>query len=197
MALAVKTPLAFLALAGTGAVLAFRKEFRRLCIPLAFALAILAASMFSRIDIGLRHILPIYIALAVVAGCAAIELSKRAATQKWPGAVLAILCFWLAASSLASHPDYIPYFNELAGGHPEDILVDSDLDWGQDMKRLSARLRELGATEVAFVRATMLVMDCEEEHGFPPVYVSTIEAPRPGWNATTWTVGSRGFRLLR
>jgi hypothetical protein len=187
VALAVKTPLAFLALAGTGAVLAFRNASRRLGIPLAFALAILAASMFSHIDIGLRHILPVYIGLAVVAGCAAVELSRRAATQKWPRAVLGILCLWLAASSLASHPDYIPYFNELAGGHPENILVDSDLDWGQDMKRLSARLREVGAPRVTFVRATMLVADLEEEHGFPPVYASTIEAPVAGWNATTWT----------
>jgi hypothetical protein len=188
VALAVKTPLAFLVLAGAGAVLAFRNALRWLGIPLAFALGILAASMFSHIDIGLRHILPIYIGLAVVAGCAAIELSKRAATPSWPRAVLGILCVWLAASSLASHPDYIPYFNELAGSHPENILVDSDLDWGQDMKRLSARLRELGATQVSFVHATMLVADYEEEHGFPPVYVSTIETPMPGWNATTWTV---------
>jgi len=187
VALAVKTPLAFLALAGAGAALAFRNGFRRLGIPLAFALAILAASMFSHIDIGLRHILPVYIALAVLGGCAAIELAKRNAARKWMPAVPAILCLWLAASSLASHPDYIPYFNALAGGHPENILVDSDLDWGQDMKRLSARLREVGAPRVTFVRANMLVADLEEEHGFPPVYVSGIEAPVPGWNATTWT----------
>ena len=43
-----------------------------------------------------------------------------------------------------NHPDYLAYFNELAGDEPERILADSDLDWGQDMLRLSARLREVG-----------------------------------------------------
>jgi len=38
--------------------------------------------------------------------------------------------------SLLAHPDYIAYFNELAGRHPERIVVDSDLDWGQDLPRL-------------------------------------------------------------
>jgi 4-amino-4-deoxy-L-arabinose transferase-like glycosyltransferase len=188
VALAVKTPLAFLALAAMGMALAFRKAWKRAGIPLAFAAAILATGMFSHINIGLRHILPIYVGLSVVAGCAVIELLKTATRRTWAGAVLGIACVWLAGSSLLSHPDYIPYFNELAGNHPEDILVDSDLDWGQDMNRLGARLREVGARGVAFVRATMLVADLESEHGFPEVQASTIEAPLPGWNATTWTV---------
>jgi len=55
---------------------------------------------------------------------------------------LAVLVAWLAGSSLLSHPDYLAYFNEFAGGEPQNILVDSDLDWGQDIKRLSTRLHE-------------------------------------------------------
>ena len=35
------------------------------------------------------------------------------------------------------HPDYIVYFNELAGGRPERIRVDSDLDWGQSLNELA------------------------------------------------------------
>jgi hypothetical protein len=170
-----------------GAALAFRDAWRRVGIPLAFAAAILATGMFSHINIGLRHILPLYIGLSVAAGCAAVALLKTAAHRNWARPVLAAACLWLAGSSLLSHPDYIPYFNELAGAHPENILVDSDLDWGQDMNRLGARLREVGARQVAFVRANMLVADLEGEHGFPEVQASTIEAPLPGWNATTWT----------
>ena len=44
--------------------------------------------------------------------------------------------------SLAAHPDYLAYFNALAGDDPERIVVDSDLDWGQDIKRLGQRLRD-------------------------------------------------------
>jgi len=55
-----------------------------------------------------------------------------------------VLAAWFGASSLISHPDYLAYFNEFAGSEPENIVVDSDLDWGQDVKRLAARLREVG-----------------------------------------------------
>ena len=55
---------------------------------------------------------------------------------------------WLLISSLRSHPDYLAYFNELAGTEPENILVDSDLDWGQDLKRLSGKLKELGVKQI-------------------------------------------------
>ena len=53
---------------------------------------------------------------------------------------------WLAISAAAAHPDYLAYFNEFALGHPERILVDSDLDWGQDMNRLVTELRQRGVT---------------------------------------------------
>jgi hypothetical protein len=39
-------------------------------------------------------------------------------------------------------PDYLPWFNVLAGRHPEDVLLDSDLDWGQDLLRLERVLAE-------------------------------------------------------
>jgi hypothetical protein len=45
-------------------------------------------------------------------------------------------------SSVRSHPDYLSYFNELGGKHPENILLISDLDWGQDLTRLSSYVRE-------------------------------------------------------
>jgi hypothetical protein len=94
---------------------------------------------------------------------------------------LAGLLLWFAGSSLLSHPDYLPYFNELAGSQPEKILVDSDLDWGQDMKRLGARLRQANAPSVAFVSS--LVADLEGEFGFPPVKGFRPAVPDPGWNA--------------
>src|SRR5262249_20720316 len=50
---------------------------------------------------------------------------------------------------IAVHPDYLAYFNQIAGRNPEAILCESDLDWGQDLDRLSARLRALEVKEIA------------------------------------------------
>ena len=187
VALAVKTPMAFLLLAAFGVYLAFRRDLRSAGVPLAYAAGILGVSMFSNINIGLRHILPVFTGLSLVAAFAALWIWKAFATRMAAKAALGVLFLWMAATSLASHPDYIPYFNFLAGSHPENILVDSDLDWGQDMKRAAKRLHELGAPGVAFVRAMMLAASLEEEVGFPRIYPTQIDRPLPGWNLTTWT----------
>jgi hypothetical protein len=54
-----------------------------------------------------------------------------------------------AFSSISSQDHLLAYFNVLAGGHPERIVADSDLDWGQDLHRLSRRLAELKAPRVS------------------------------------------------
>lgn len=52
---------------------------------------------------------------------------------------LAFLLIWYIISCLLAFPHYIPYYNELAGGTEKGykIAVDSNYDWGQDLKRLS------------------------------------------------------------
>jgi hypothetical protein len=98
-----------------------------------------------------------------------------------------LLLVWLAGSSLWSHPDYLAYFNELGGSQPEKILVDSDLDWGQDLKRLAKRLHEAGAREVAFLPLTL--GDIEHEMGLPAIQGMDVQRPSRGWNAvgvTCW-----------
>jgi hypothetical protein len=185
VALAVKTPLALLALAGVGAWLCWKRrlELSAYWIPLAFVIGILAVGAVSRINIGVRHVLPVYLALSVIAGVGAKWLWTSGGKARW---VLAGLLLWMIGSSALSHPDYLAYFNELGGDRPEKIIVDSDLDWGQDMKRLSARLREVGATEVAF--NPLIVAHLEAVHGFPPINPIDPEQPSPGWNAVSLTV---------
>ena len=65
-------------------------------------------------------------------------------------------------------------------------MVDSDLDWGQDMKRLSRRLAEVGAREVAF--DPFILAHYEAVHGFPKIQPLDPEGPRPGWNAVSVTI---------
>lgn len=185
VALAVKTPLAFLFLTGYGIALIWRKAAapKRLYISLAFSVALLLVGVFSRINIGIRHVLPIYIGFSILSAVAAIRLLEAGDARPWMRNLLFVLLLWLAGTSLLSHPDYLPYFNALAGSQPERILVDSDLDWGQDTKRLGARLREVNAPNVAFL--TALTADLQGEFGFPPVRGFHPAVPDPGWNAVS------------
>ena len=134
-----KTPLTFFILCVAGVVMLLRgvqapspvhvAEVRGVAIA---PLLMLISAMASGINIGLRHILPIYPLLAICAAYAAITMWRHA-RLRW---VLAPLLVWYFAGTALAHPDYLPYFNELAGEHPERIAVDSNLDWGQDLKRL-------------------------------------------------------------
>jgi hypothetical protein len=74
---------------------------------------------------------------------------------------------------------------KLAGRQPEKILVDSDLDWGRDLKRLSQRLKAVGATSVSM--GDLLNKDFVLEKGLPPVPPYRLGAPNPGWNAVGFT----------
>jgi hypothetical protein len=147
--LALKTPLPLLALLPVAAAVASRRpgapraEWFLWLPPLLY----LAVSMTRGINIGHRHLLPVYPFLFVAAGrAAAWALAQGAAAR----AVAAALLLWYGAGTLRAHPHYLAYFNELAGG-PENgykYLVDSSLDWGQDLPGLREFLRRSGVPRV-------------------------------------------------
>ena len=178
-----KSPLAYLALLGIGLVLTFSKYplARRLWLPLVFSAGTLLVGIFSTINIGIRHVLPVYVGFSLIGAVAVMKLLEAGRSAKWVWGLLGALVLWMAASSALSHPDYLAYFNEAAGSEPEDILVDSDLDWGQDVKRLATRLHEVGATSVAYTGYVWA--DLEKEHGFPPLRPLNRFRPMEGWNA--------------
>ncbi|HEX6096427.1 MAG TPA: hypothetical protein VF432_08905 [Thermoanaerobaculia bacterium] len=123
-----KTPLAFLALALAGTI-ALRRH------PIAYVpLLMLLPALTSRINIGVRHVLPLYPVLAILAAYAAVALWRRSR----PATV--VLLGWFFVATAIAHPDYLPYFNELAR-RPEEIAVDSNFDWGQDLLRLEQLTR--------------------------------------------------------
>jgi hypothetical protein len=68
----------------------------------------------------------------------------------WRMVVLAGLIVWAIVSSLWVHPYYLAYFNALVGGPDQGYryVVDSNLDWGQDLKRLKGYLDERGIERV-------------------------------------------------
>jgi Dolichyl-phosphate-mannose-protein mannosyltransferase len=144
VALLIKVPLGTLALlvlagwlAATGRVRAPGAE-AWLLVPPAFLLAYLSFAF--ELQIGLRYLLPAFPFLFVFAARAAAwrPRSKRLA------AAVPLLAAATAVSSLAAHPRYIPYFNELIGGTRNGYrwLTDSNVDWGQDnefMREVYAR----------------------------------------------------------
>jgi len=93
------------------------------------------------------------------------------------------LLLWQVATLAYAYPDYLAYFNALAGRHPERILVDSDLDWGgQDLRRLERVLAARHVTELSIgYRGTA---DLSLEH-LPPYQLLKPHQPTHGWVAIT------------
>lgn len=145
VAFAVKTPLVLLLMILAAAVvLLWQRTTRRAALYLlTAALAFFALTMFSALNIGYRHVLPALPPLLVLAaGLASPQLrlatdGQRVGGRVWSKAAITGATL-LVVTALWIHPHYLSYFNELAGG-PQNgykVLVDSNIDWGQDMVRL-------------------------------------------------------------
>ncbi|HTA70220.1 MAG TPA: phospholipid carrier-dependent glycosyltransferase [Bryobacteraceae bacterium] len=144
----VKTPTADLLLFGVllvGAGLAlFRNKFRINVqqVPIAWAtilvppLLYFGLSMASRIDLGVRHLLPFYPFFFIALAAGFFELVKS--RPPWTGPLLILVCVLLAAESLSAFPDYLSFFNLVSGGtwRGPNYLLDSNIDWGEDLKKL-------------------------------------------------------------
>jgi hypothetical protein len=136
-----KTPLPLLILVLWGAGLLMRQRHERGLEILLIAVTIMALAMTAPLNIGVRHILPIYAPLSIVAGYAVVEIWRRS-RDAFGRTALAGLLAWLLIGGAVEHPDYLPWFNELARPNPARVAVDSNLDWGQDILRLARVLRE-------------------------------------------------------
>ena len=120
-------------------------------------------SIMGNLNIGVRHIIPtlpfMYILIAgamhrwvetplYISGknpLAFMGAMFAALVKKWvKGLVLVLLMLWYIGSSLAVYPHYLAYFNEFAGGPSggHRYVVDSNLDWGQDLGRLASYVAE-------------------------------------------------------
>ncbi|MCX6626445.1 MAG: glycosyl transferase, partial [Candidatus Solibacter sp.] len=175
VALGVKTPLAILLLAALG-VFALR---RPLWMPAVLTAVILLINLPTSLNIGVRYMLPLYPLLALTAGIGTVWLWRKRR------AAAIVLLLWTAVSSAAAHPDYLAYFNELAGSTPERILVDSDLDWGQDMARLAAELRH---RRVPYFHMSCLYTGDDTRLGLPAWDGLEPYQPVTGWVAVSQTM---------
>jgi hypothetical protein len=190
----VKSPLPFLAAVAIGMAVVLRshrRDWRRMA-PLIAAAAIVASVIPSTINIGLRHVLPIFPLLAIVAAIglgrllAQPLLSARAAIA---AAGAGLLLVWQVGETAAAAPDYLTYFNQLAAGEKQRIVTGSDLDWGQDLKRLAAVLKQRHVDRVSLAVHTSA--DLRRHDDLP-----TIETLYPGEPATGWIAISEQMRAF-
>jgi hypothetical protein len=141
-AFALKTTLPLLFASGAAFGLLARRtrgEWYRFA-PLAVLFVVYwAFSITSHLNIGHRHILPTYPVLFIATGALGTWLASRRVV---PALLVAGLLGWHATEALRVAPHFLAYFNEIAGG-PENghrHLVDSSLDWGQDLPGLKTWL---------------------------------------------------------
>ena len=107
-------------------------------------------AMNSGTNIGVRHILPVYVFLAALVGGAAWAFISR--SRKWAYVVAALLLFHITSSAL-TFPHYIPYSNELWGGpgNTYKYLSDSNIDWAEQLKETKQYLDAHGIKDCWFV----------------------------------------------
>lgn len=177
-----KTPLPFLLLCGLGLLVAIRLRDRAALALCGVAMAIMAVAMTSAINIGVRHVLPLYAPLAIVAAFAAARI-WTSARDAYGRAIVAAIGLWFFAGPALAHPDYLAWFNEAAGRTPAVVAVDSNIDWGQDTLRLARYIREhaLERVHVDILSSARLA-----EHGIEPDPFDPGKRT-PGWLAISET----------
>ena len=151
VAYALKTPFPLLISAALALALWATGRFRgrrEYCVFLPILFVFGVNSLLNPFDIGIRHVLAadpfIFIAASpVLAASVAVVWNGRRALRDCGRALVAIFALaWFATASLTIAPRYLQYFNEVAGGprNGHRWLIDSNLDWGQDLIRLSEYL---------------------------------------------------------
>jgi hypothetical protein len=196
--LLVKSPIPFLAAFVIGAwtlLHAHWRDWRRMA-PLVAAAGIVASVIPSPINIGLRHILPAVTLMAIVAAIGLARLLAARYRARSCAALAGVLLTWQIAEAAVAYPDYLAYFNELAGSDPQRIVVGSDLDWGQDADRLAEALKERRISKVHLAIHTSADL---RRHNFPPFTTMYPGRPATGWVAISEQVRAfycAGYRWL-
>jgi hypothetical protein len=166
-AILIKSTLPFLVLLLAAVFVCFlepgvRWRWLLMMIPVVVFLGL---AMHSDMNIGVRHILPIYPFLYLVGGSALSVLIGR--DRRWI-AVAGVLLVFQIVTSLRSFPGYIAYANEAWGGqrNVHRWLSDSNSDWGQQLKTASDYLRDRHVTECWMAYTASGVAD-ERYYGVP------------------------------
>jgi len=196
--LSIKTPLAFLLLVFISLIVVCIKQRdirSHLFLPILISFALVLICVSSNLNFGVRHILPIYPFLAMLAASGAVWFSNK--RMAYGIFIPFVLLGWIVISNIHYGKDSLAYFNEIGSTRPEYFSLDSDLDWGQDIDKLEDTLRnhEVPYLVVSYHGSADLV-----RHGFP-----LFDTLRPfnridtGWVAVSkWNLyATKGYEWLR
>jgi len=186
---AVKTPIPTMLLILLTVPLALQRRGKwRSCFLLLPVVVYWLLAINSALNIGYRHLLPtlpfIYVWVAQWGGDMA---GKTALQMKWKrGArfMCGVLLGWLALEMLCIAPYFLAYFNPIGGGpkHGWRVVADSNIDWGQDLKSLSAYITQhnLGQVKLSWfgsARPEAYGITFDPLPGLPHYYTMWFEAP--------------------
>jgi hypothetical protein len=156
IAFALKTPVPTLILLVGALLLSLRRRsemrLERLWLP---PLLFFAIALNSKLNLGYRYILPVVPFVIVLAGrmgqWLADGMARSTGLRRALGVTAtSIIVGWSVWSGLAIYPHYLAFFNEWAGG-PDNgwrFLVDSNMDWGQDLKGLKWWMDDHGVEQI-------------------------------------------------
>lgn len=197
VAFLIKTPIATLLLVAGGLVFAVSRWRKFLETPVFLVLPIalyLGIAMSQRLNIGLRHILPLYplaLMLAAVACAWLLRREKQVMALSLTGLVA------LEGVEFARvYPHPLAFFNTFVGGpgNGYKFLADSNLDWGQDLKALK---QWMTANQVPHINLAYFgtadpeyyQIQCTHLPGAPFFAQQSIRAPQlPGYVAVSVTI---------
>jgi len=191
LALLIKTPVALLLVSGWAlGEWVFRPASRRrderiLLVPAGL---LLLSACTSRLQIGIRHVVWVYPLLAIFAG-RLVSLFRRSRAARVFAAGLAC---WYVGAALFIAPHYLAYFNETVGGPRggHRYLIDSNLDWGQDVEGLVRYLDRRGIARIPFAHWIAVPpghadrfqpLGCVPTNGWLAAQVNTVQGLTEAW----------------
>ncbi len=144
-----------------------------LIVPIIFILLFFSVMHQS---IGLRYILPVYPFIFVLTG----KITQVKTVKKREKLALLLVMLWYISGTLGMNNHYLAYFNEFVHG-PENgykYLVDSNLDWGQDLPGLKKYMEK---NEIKHIYLSYYGTDLPERYGINYTWMpSPLYAESPG-----------------
>jgi hypothetical protein len=187
----VKTPLTVLLLLSCGLALLsqaptrWKADTAFLVLPPAIFLGL---AMMAHLNIGLRHILPIYPFVLLMAGVTLDEMRV-----KWRAGLLLVPVVFASVELATVYPHCLAFFNQIVGGptNGHRVLLDSNIDWGQDLKPLKRwmdanRVDHINLSYFGNADPAYYGIHCTYLPGSPSFAASRITDPQlPGYVAVS------------
>jgi len=190
VAFVLKTPIPLLLCLAAAITMAGITVFRRSIAldDVILWLPVLAFVTFFCIElrsIGLRYVLPIYPFVFVAAAGAVWRLVRA----KY---LIAVPVLWYVVTSATAWPHYLAYFNAFAGGSANGYrsLVDSNLDWGQDLKGLKQFMDSRGIPRIYL---SYFGTDAPERYGIAYDWLPSYALRNPNPQATTVNIRRKSY----